>query len=1192
MRLIRLDLIAFGPFTGRSLDFSTSGGSSGLHVIYGPNEAGKTTARKALRVALFGFRHLVEFDFLHDKAALRIGMTIEDGQGRRLSFIRRRGNKRTLLGADGLTELPDEALAPFLLGAGSADDFERSFAIGETELRSGGEAVLRGEGDLSTLLFMTAAGLPRLRAVEGELSKAAEALFLPGGKKPAINEAISRWKELQSQAQARSLPPAEFVQHDTGRKQAKESLLRIEAELAERRGAQARLNRFKQAGPAAARFRQRRLELTEVADAPALPDDFADRREALSRENFVLLGELDQLESSLASLDGQLAELSLPADLLAAAEEIDALYLRLGSHQAAAGDIPQRFAEIEREEAEARKLLSSVWPDSAIEKIDASRLTRQDQAAIRELASQIGSLEARQRQFEESRRKLAERIERMTAETESLGGEQATEPLRAAIKVARREADLDSRLTTAEANEKKQNRQWKTALASLPLWEGTGDDLLRLPVPDEATVARFEKAFDELARQTERLADRRAKTESDLRKAEHDLAALGNERDVPDEEMLHAHRGLRDALWREVRRDLDGRGPGSERDALLADMPDRSLPEAYEASVRDADDTADRLRREAERVERVARLQHEIARHRADLDRSRADEVDLSQRIGQLQEDWNGHWPFLAGTPLTPHEMRSWRERQTRLVEMAHDLDAIRHELQELARRRERHRDALQKAVAELSGETPASMPDDLAASLDRAERVLEELDALNRRRSNLASKRSEAEQELAETEAAAASLPGELDALRHRWVIQMQRLSLPDSTTGEAAQIVLDTLNEVHRKLDAVTALRGRVAGMQADAVAFTEAVSKTTGRIAADLAGQPADVAAATLHERLAEARSQRARRDQLVAQRQSAAEQLEEKRRRANEIAAEMSLLCEQAGCEDPAELPAIESRSARRRDLERQVAEADAELCRHSGGRPVDDFLAELDAIDVDSIDPQLAQLDAEIQRLESESRQVSTEIGRHEQALSTMQGDAAAADAAEEAEAVLATLAGDVERYVRYRLAAKLLRVGRDRYRDKTGSAVLDQASAFFRRLTCGAFESLKVDFGDNDEPTLMGQRSGGGKPVRPDAMSDGTTDQLYLALRLAWLHAWLEDHPPLPLVVDDLLIHFDDDRARAALELLSELSERTQVLFFTHHEHLVELAEQTVGADKLAIHDLRDVRDLSLELETAANQRG
>ncbi|MFN9913557.1 MAG: AAA family ATPase, partial [Pirellulaceae bacterium] len=53
MRIRQLDLIAFGHFTNRSIDLSQ--GNLGLHMIYGPNEAGKSTSLRALTAFLFGF---------------------------------------------------------------------------------------------------------------------------------------------------------------------------------------------------------------------------------------------------------------------------------------------------------------------------------------------------------------------------------------------------------------------------------------------------------------------------------------------------------------------------------------------------------------------------------------------------------------------------------------------------------------------------------------------------------------------------------------------------------------------------------------------------------------------------------------------------------------------------------------------------------------------------------------------------------------------------------------------------------------------------------------------------------------------------------------------------------------------------------------------------------------------------------
>ena len=87
-------------------------------------------------------------------------------------------------------------------------------------------------------------------------------------------------------------------------------------------------------------------------------------------------------------------------------------------------------------------------------------------------------------------------------------------------------------------------------------------------------------------------------------------------------------------------------------------------------------------------------------------------------------------------------------------------------------------------------------------------------------------------------------------------------------------------------------------------------------------------------------------------------------------------------------------------------------------------------------------------------------------------------------------------------------------------------------------------------------------------------MSLGTADQLYLALRLATLETYLDRREPLPLVVDDILIQFDNARAAATLSALAALSRRTQVLVFTHHEHLRDLAARVVPEELLFTHEL------------------
>lgn len=87
-------------------------------------------------------------------------------------------------------------------------------------------------------------------------------------------------------------------------------------------------------------------------------------------------------------------------------------------------------------------------------------------------------------------------------------------------------------------------------------------------------------------------------------------------------------------------------------------------------------------------------------------------------------------------------------------------------------------------------------------------------------------------------------------------------------------------------------------------------------------------------------------------------------------------------------------------------------------------------------------------------------------------------------------------------------------------------------------------------------------------------MSTGTRDQLFLALRLAAIVHYIEGSEALPIIADDLLTDFDDARAAQALVLLSELSAKVQVIFFTHHKHLLSLAEASLDASTYAVHRL------------------
>lgn len=127
------------------------------------------------------------------------------------------------------------------------------------------------------------------------------------------------------------------------------------------------------------------------------------------------------------------------------------------------------------------------------------------------------------------------------------------------------------------------------------------------------------------------------------------------------------------------------------------------------------------------------------------------------------------------------------------------------------------------------------------------------------------------------------------------------------------------------------------------------------------------------------------------------------------------------------------------------------------------------------------------------------------------------------------------------------LAMDALQSANTALQSRFSPALSRRAGELFSRLTGGRYESVLLD---RDFGAQAGET---GVAVAHDAhcLSLGALDQLYLAVRLAICETVLPADDPIPLVLDDALVRFDDDRCRAALELLYEESQTRQILLFT-----------------------------------------
>ncbi len=118
------------------------------------------------------------------------------------------------------------------------------------------------------------------------------------------------------------------------------------------------------------------------------------------------------------------------------------------------------------------------------------------------------------------------------------------------------------------------------------------------------------------------------------------------------------------------------------------------------------------------------------------------------------------------------------------------------------------------------------------------------------------------------------------------------------------------------------------------------------------------------------------------------------------------------------------------------------------------------------------------------------------------------------------------------------------------------------AEAYFSTITDGRYTRIVAPPGE--ENVRVEPESGSARAT--DELSRGTAEQLYLALRFGLIEQFARTAEPLPVVMDDILVNFDPQRAARAAGAIRDLARRHQVLFFTCHHAMAALLDPDGGA--------------------------
>ncbi|HEY1536775.1 MAG TPA: AAA family ATPase, partial [Polyangiaceae bacterium] len=465
MRFLKLGFAAFGPFTGLELDLS-GGAPGGFHMIFGPNEAGKSSALRGVHDLLFGFPERTPDAHVHPNAELRIAATLAGESGQIVAVQRLKRRKDALRDA---ADAPiDEGVLSSLLSGVDAPLFERLFGLDHERLQKAGDALLKDQGDVGESLFDAGSGGRGIRSVLQQLDEDADAIFKPRSTKARLNVLLDAYKDAKAVTRDALVSPEKWLSQQQKLAAERARL----SELGERRkklrelsNTQSRLDAV--LGPIAQRNALRE-KLDALGVLPLLPDDASERRQRAQRTLDEAAHERARLERELQKKQERLAELVVPENLLGVnAEAIEKLRDRVGKFRAAEEDLPRRHEDARVQEAELHRLVSMLYPGQPIDSLETLRPSATELSRVRKLPQRQAALLERVASEQKSLRVLEVQRAQTAAALLDLPAPRDLGVQRRALAQARASGDVERRLRDALAAFEKLEGQALLKLSAL-----------------------------------------------------------------------------------------------------------------------------------------------------------------------------------------------------------------------------------------------------------------------------------------------------------------------------------------------------------------------------------------------------------------------------------------------------------------------------------------------------------------------------------------------------------------------------------------------------------------------------------------------------------------------------------------------------------------------------------------------------
>jgi len=982
-----------------------------------------------------------------------------------------------------------------------------------------------------------------------------EELYKRTGSRPKINVKLNELKTARARIAEASLKPRTYYLAEHEVAEAQEKLKAVKDQLGEARRRHAGLVRLEQALPALSQQRNLRTEIDAItAEGVCAPDDIVEALPHLRSARPAVQARLELARKKRATVEQQLSEIDVDELLLEHGDAIDGLSQDRKTVHEALKRRGLSAHEVSGIRKAAERLLQEVHPGASLDDTSLFRLPGSFRDRARKLHERRITAANLLRQAQEAVKVRQNKKEQADKAISGLPPVEDASLLRAAHGAV--PPDLLSSIVAAQDAEKRALNRCRLLLNDLKLADFDPEHVVRLPLPTRQQVEEANDKAKDLAADRRDLTKEQRRIAAELADHEQDLARiLAHDPPPTPAELSSARR---------------------RRDELISRLPaDPDLSQSALDAVAEADRLADSMIRHSEKVAERTRLETGIAKQIEQRDRLSQQLHDLDQAAELLDREWAALWEHYPVKAPARGAAAQIFEKVEQLRSAVSELQDSRVSLASRQQQAKEHVERLRSLLREprssdmihLGGATILSeLPELLeiaAARLAEHEQAVQKRTALE----------TQAEAEAAELESALAQqaqCEKELREVTGEWDLLLGQAMLPTGHDTEAGLADLDRLAEVADKVKAADDLEHKARQDDHRIAEFQARLRSTADACRITLPDEPAQwsLAVDSLHKKLTQHRAAAQRRAQLETSRRELDENIASFKAELKEIDVRLAEFVTRTGVAGDAGLEPAVDRAERLKTARAELRTISAALPQ---GEELRDLVRQAEGITAEQIRTELEQLEGRLEELEGQDSHWTSQLATRKANLDRLDGSAEAAQASAEAAMIAADLVSKTEEYLRLELARHYIHTCMDEYRDNDQAPVLRRASTAFRKLTLDSFTGLELS--DDENPAILAQRPDGAL-LTADRLSEGTRDQLYLALRLASLERHADNGLALPLAVDDVFMTFDNERTAAGLHVLHDLTDRFQVIVFTHHEHLVEIATAELPPTRVHIHQL------------------